>query len=129
MASVVLAVTDPNILYLLQRYAEESGLEAVVAGRGDLLEAVRQARPVLVIAEEEAATLAALRESPETGRIPLLIYSGDGRHPGAGARPGGGAATGYLQEYVMYDQFLAALRRVGVRLPEARVPRVKEAQP
>lgn len=125
--TVVLAVTDPNILYLLRRYVEESGMIAVVAGRdGNLAEAVARSRPALVIAEAGdgpagRAALRDLRDHPGTRATPVLLYGSEGRLAAAedaGAGPDG--ATGYLQEYVMYDQFLAALGRVGVRPPAAR---------
>ena len=121
-STVVLAVSDPNILYLLQRYVEECGLRAVVAGRdGDLVDSVLRERPALVIAEASGAAVRALRQSSETRQTPVLLYGAEGQAAaaeGVGEAPGG--ATGYLQECVMYDQFLAALRRVGVRPPAAR---------
>jgi CheY-like chemotaxis protein len=128
--TVVLAVKDSNILYLLRRYVEESGLAAVsTSGNEDLLEAVTQARPVLVIADavgHQAASeaLQSLRERPDTQHIPVLLYGSDASHPvGKGASTGPQAAIGYLQDYLMYDQFVAALRQVGV-LPRQEVARI-----
>ena len=132
---VVLAVNDPNILYLLQRYVEESGLQAAIAGRdGDLAESVVRSGAVLVIVEAGTAAagseaLRVLRARPETRRTPVLLYSPQGRLA-AGVEPEDGhdATTGYLQEYLMYDQFLTALRRVGVRVRAGSRPPAPKAE-
>src|SRR5512133_738525 len=107
---VVLAVNDPNILYLLRRYVEESGLQAIVAaGDGDLVAAVLRTCPALIVADAAGGraagkALRTLREGPETRQIPVLLYGSEASHSvGEDAPLGPQVAAGYLQDYLMYD--------------------------
>jgi response regulator RpfG family c-di-GMP phosphodiesterase len=119
---VLLAVNDPDILYLLRRYVEESGLRALVSRGGEDLEGTAaRAKPSLIIvdgiglrAAQEA--LQAIRDDPNTRDIPILVYGSIPGEPLPESAPGISQITsGCLQDYVLYDQFLAALRRFGVQ--------------
>ena len=80
--SIIIAVNDPNILYLLRRYAEESGFETTSASRcKDVLALLAQpASPSLIILDSEL--LGAAARSPGVAA----------RSPGAAARSPGAAA-------------------------------------
>ncbi len=86
--TVIIAVNDPNILYLLQRYAEESGLQTVCASRGkDVLALLAQQENPALIILDAAPCMAHYQDA--TGRkawrgvkleaanrhIPLVAYS------------------------------------------------------
>ncbi len=52
--TILIAASDPNIIYLLQRYAEASGFQTVSAGQGkELLQVARQIHPDLIVLEIE----------------------------------------------------------------------------
>jgi len=112
--TVILAVNDPHILYLLQRYAEESGLQAISARQGqDLLPLLRrQADSALLILDVEwpgAANPMAwrrLKTEAAAHHIPVMGYSCFDE-PTAERRDG---VVGYLPKSVMYADFVAALK-------------------
>jgi CheY-like chemotaxis protein len=116
--TVVIAVNDPNILYLLQRYAEEAGLSTVSATRGrDLLALLgRQPAPSLVILDGELPGPGSpkmthrLKAEAALRRIPVLVYSCLDE-PMGDCEEG---VAGYLPKSVMYDDFVAALKHAGV---------------
>lgn len=115
--TILIVANDPNITYLLQRYAEESGFRTVNACQGkDVLDLAHQAHPVLIILDTElpGATgpnmLHGLRTEADTRNIPVVLYSGlEGP-----AEEWEEAAVGHLPKTVMYDDFVAALKQAGV---------------
>jgi len=135
--SIIIAVNDPNILYLLRRYAEESGFETASASRcKDVLALLAQpANPALIILDSEL--LGATARSPgvtarKTGThplgmwhkleveaaarsIPVVVYSYLDE-PAGECHEG---VAGCLPNSVMYDDFLAALKSAGVSLEPA----------
>jgi len=142
--SIIIAVNDPNILYLLRRYAEESGFETASASRcKDVLSLLAQpASPSLIILDSEllgatARGPGATARSPgatarKTGThplgmwhrleveaaarsIPVVVYSYLDE-PAAECHEG---VSGCLPNSVMYDDFLAALKSAGVSLEPA----------
>ena len=121
--TVIIAVNDPHILYLLQRYAEESGFQTVSAFQDkDVLSLLaQQANPALIILDAELLGATGqkmwrgLRVEAAARHIPVVVYSclDD---PADEWREG---VTGCLPNSVMYDDFVAALKRAGVWLEPA----------
>lgn len=128
--SIIIAVNDPNILYLLRRYAEESGFETASASRcKDVLDLLAQpANPSLIILDSELLGPTArkagthplgmwhkLEVEAAARSIPVVVYSYLDE-PAGGCHEG---VAGCLPNSVMYDDFLAALRSAGVSLEPA----------
>jgi two-component system cell cycle response regulator DivK len=117
--TILIAASDPNITYLLQRYAEASGFLAVRAGQGkEALQAARCHRPDVIVLEIEPPeatarlTLQHLKDDPDTNLIPVVVYS---LFDEIVCGPADGAAS-TLQKSAMYSDFLAALEQAGVAL-------------
>ncbi len=115
--TVLIAANDPHITYLLQRYARQSGLEPVQSGFADAVLGLSQdPQPALIIVELDSLrgsydALKTLSEQARTRGIPIVVYtSSDQELPDL---PLGIAA--YLRSSVLYDDFVATLRLVGVR--------------
>ncbi len=111
---IMIGTDDPNITYLLQRYAQESGFQTAHVGSStDLLDLARQLDPALIILDVELArttdreVLRRLRADPTTRRIPVIIYSCL-EEPMEDWTEG---ADGYLSQSIMYDDFVAMLQR------------------
>jgi DNA-binding response OmpR family regulator len=118
--TIMIAAHDPNITYLLQRYAEESGFRAVSACQGkDVLDLAHQAHPALIILDAELPgttgqkLLNGLQAEATTRHIPVVLYSGLD-DPAEDADASAMGVTGYLPKAVMYDDFVAALKQAGV---------------
>jgi len=116
--TILIAASDPNIIYLLQRYAEASGFQTVSAGQGkELLQVARQTHPDLIVLEIEIPETTArkalnrLMADPATSDIPVVVYS---CYDEVVFTPADGAVT-CLQKSVMYGDFLAALEQAGVQ--------------
>lgn len=116
--TILIAAADPNIIYLLQRYAEASGFQTVSAGRGkELQQVARQILPDLIVLEFELPeapakqALRRLKADPATRLIPVVVYS---CYDEVSCSQAEGAAS-YLQKSVMYSDFLAALEQAGVQ--------------
>lgn len=116
--TILIAASDPNITYLLQRYAEASGFEAVRVGQGkELLQQARRLHPALIVLEIELPetagkqTLSRLKSDPITREIPVIVYS---CYDEVTFSPADGAVS-YLQKSVMYADFLAALEQAGIQ--------------
>ena len=115
--TIMIAANDPNILYLLQRYGEETGFDVVKTGHGkEVPDLAEQVKPALILLELDLlgitgrSTLRQLQDRETTRSIPIVIYSHSDE--GTWDRLEGPAAS--LCEAVMYDDFLAALRQAGV---------------
>ncbi len=116
--TILIAASDPNIIYLLQRYAETSGFQAIVAGQiAELQRMVRKIHPALIVLEIEMPSnpakqvLKRLKADPATHPIPVVVYS---CYDEVALMPIEGA-TSCLQKTVMYNDFLAALEQAGVQ--------------
>ncbi len=119
LQTILIGATDPNIIYLLQRYAEESGFRTIRCGyEKDMLQLARQEKPVLIVMQIEPYdtawrnSLKILKADPAAGSIPILAYSyydeilcdhEDG-------------IAGYLQKSVLYSDFVAALEQAGINI-------------
>ena len=115
--TIMIAASDPNISYLLQRYAEESGFEAVSVCQGrDVLSLAHSAHPSLIILDTELPgttglkVLRYLKDEAATRAIPVVIYSAIDE-PSEGW---GDDVAGYLPKSVMFDDFIAVLRNTGI---------------
>ena len=110
--TIIIAAHDPNIAYLLQRYAEESGFQTVNAGQcNDVFALAQHTRPALIILDSELPGMVGgkvvqrLKAEPATRHIPVVVYSGLDEES-----PVQDGVASYLQKSVMYDDFLAALK-------------------
>ncbi len=121
--TVIIAVSDPHILYLLQRYAEEAGYRAIGTPPGRDLAALlaQQPAPSLVILDWESPgtarhnAMAELRCAAAARGIPVLIYPGLDEP----VEDGEEGVAGYLPASVMYPDFVLALQRAGLSLNAA----------
>lgn len=115
--TVLIAANDPHIAYLLQRYARQCGLEPVQTGSATMLPRLaRTTRPALIILELDSLpgsheALKRLSSNARTRGIPVVVYSALDQEPGGPMLH----ATGHLSAAVLYDDFCATLRQVGVQ--------------
>lgn len=116
--TILIAASDPNITYLLQRYAEASGFQAVRASQDhDLQSLVLRLHPDLIVLEielPEASARQALRQlkaDPCSAGIPVILYS---CYDEVNCSTADGAAS-CLQKSAMYNDFLAALAQAGIQ--------------
>jgi two-component system, cell cycle response regulator DivK len=116
--TILIAASDPNITYLLQRYAEASGFQTVRASQDhDLQSVVMRIHPDLIVLEielpEAPARLALrrLKADLHTADIPVVVYS---CYDEVNCGTAEGAAS-CLQKSAMYSDFLAALAQAGVQ--------------
>ncbi len=114
---ILIAASDPNIIYLLQRYAEASGFRTAQVSPGkDIVELARQIKPSLIILQSdfpgvvERAVLRRLKEAGTTRAIPIVIYLSLDEE-----RVESEGVAGYLRQSVRYDDFRAVLMQAGVR--------------
>jgi DNA-binding response OmpR family regulator len=115
--TIMIAANDPNITYLLQRYAEESGFQTVSVCEGnDVLSLAHRTRPALIILDFELPGAAGkkmlhgLHAEAATCQIPVIVYSGLDEPP----EDWDEGVAGYLPKSVMYDDFVAVLEHTGV---------------
>ncbi len=117
--TILIAADDPNILYLLQRYAEESGFDTIKTGQvREIPDLAQQIQPAIILMELDRggivsrSILTQLQVKPTTSHIPVVVYSPteeESRDPLDGF-------VACLSESVMYDDFLAALAQAGISL-------------
>ena len=122
--TILLIASDPQLIYLIRRYAERSGCRMLSAEAPDTaLELMSRQAPALVLLHLAAwphdgwPTLRRLREHSAAQAIPVAIVSPIMDE--ARAREEG--ATYWLWQPVMYDDFRAALAAAGV-LPQEGAP-------
>jgi DNA-binding response OmpR family regulator len=116
--TIMIAANDPNITYLLQRYAEESGFQTVSACHGrDVLALAHRTRPALIILDidlpgtPDRKLLYGLKAEATTRDIPVVVYS----CMDESLEDWGEGASDILPKSVMYDDFVAVLERTGIR--------------
>jgi CheY-like chemotaxis protein len=114
---ILIAAIDPNIIYLLQRFAEAAGFQTVHANQGkDIVELAQQTTPALIILENDfpgmvdCSVLHQLKDTAATREIPVVVYSCLDEEMG---KPVEGVA-GFLQKSVRYADFLAVVKQAGV---------------
>lgn len=109
---------DPDFYYLIQTYAERSGLQTMHVNRGqDALELARLQRPVVVFLEGDRPgafttweVLKALKADQATREIPVILFSWINEDKHASEE----GVDLYVQKPVMYVDFVDALAVVGV---------------
>ncbi len=121
--TILIAATDPNIVYLLQRYAEESGFQAVCSSpENELLQLARQIRPVLIVLQVEQPeivwqqALQSLKSDPITADIPVTAYSCFDEILDSPIE----GVSGFLQKSVLYSDFVQALEQAGVAVDRSQ---------
>ena len=129
--TILIAATDPNIVYLLQRYAEESGFQVVRSGQEkELLQIAQQIQPILIVLQIEPPeavwrqALQCLKSDPITGGIPVVAYSCFDEVMDS---PIEGVA-GILQKSVLYSDFVLALERAGVPVDRSKQGNLNSAR-
>ncbi len=112
--TILIVANDPNIVYLLQRYAEKTGFQTRTAHqREDIGALAQQTTPTAIILEDDfpgtlyRETLRQLKSAPATRAIPVIVYS---CLESAAEKPAEGVA-GCLHKSVKYDDFVAALEQ------------------
>jgi CheY-like chemotaxis protein len=115
--TILIAANDPNIIYLLRRYAEASGFQVVRCDFGeDLLRLAKQICPVLILLEIEMPEsswrpyLQRLKADRHTKPIPVVVYSYLDELTCSPVDE----IAGFLHKSVMYNDFIAALNKAGV---------------
>lgn len=115
--TILISVKDPNITYLLQRYAEESGFETTrVCEDKDVLDLARTLFPALIILGSghsnlaDVQTVRALRADPLSQRIPIVIYPYLDEFPETLRAD----IDGSLPKALLYDDFRTTLERAGL---------------
>jgi CheY-like chemotaxis protein len=110
---------DSDFYYLIQKYAERSGLAALLVSQGaEALQLTKKVRPVVVCLEPERGAehtawevLAALKSDSETAAIPVILFSWlDEKEQALNA-----GASVYVKKPVMYVDFNDALAEAGIR--------------
>jgi hypothetical protein len=117
-ASCILIVEDdPSFTYLIQRYAEKSGLRMVNTPQGeDALALAQKAKPAAIMLDIALPgingweVLRILKGHPDTRDIPVVMCSGFEEE----ARSFEEGADGYLRKPVRYQDFLLAMAGVGL---------------
>jgi CheY-like chemotaxis protein len=116
--TILIAANDPNIIYLLKRYAEASGFQVVSSEQGkQLLELAQQTQPALILLEVEALegpwqqSLNALKNDQNTQHIPVVAHSCYEHIDCSQANE----IAGTLQKSVMYSDFVTMLEKIGIQ--------------
>jgi CheY-like chemotaxis protein len=114
---ILIAATDPNIIYLLQRYAEASGFHSVQCELGaNLIHHVKKVQPVLILMQIDHPestwrhSVNMLKTDPVTEGIPIIAYSYIEELNSCQVT----GITSILQKSVLYGDFLIALENAGV---------------
>jgi CheY-like chemotaxis protein len=111
---------DSDFYYLIQKYAERSGLAALLVSQAaEALQLTKKVRPVVVCLELEQGAdrttwevLAALKSDSETAGIPVILFSWLDEEDQA-LKAG---ANVYVKKPVMYVDFSESLAEAGIRL-------------
>jgi CheY-like chemotaxis protein len=124
LKTILIAANDPNIIYLLRRYAEASGFRVERCDFGeDLQRLARQVNPVLILLEIEPPQanwrphLQRLKSDQLTRTIPVVAYS---YFDEMDCDPGDDLA-GFLHKSVMYNDFISVLDKAGVHPVDSAV--------
>jgi CheY-like chemotaxis protein len=121
----VIGEADPFIIQLLTRFATECELEVISAQVGqDVVELAHQVKPEVIIIEVELPgkmrgwdVVQALKANQATRGIPVITCSWQRE---ADVQALVGAVAGHLQKPELhYDDFVAALRAVGVKIDDS----------
>lgn len=121
MPAALIVEDDITCVYLWQRYMKRKGFRAISTQKGKLaLDMARREKPDLVVLDvmlpdiDGWEVLQALKADPSTRDIPVLICSALQEEKLSIAK----GADGYLQKPILYEDFLAALSSIDVRVKE-----------
>jgi CheY-like chemotaxis protein len=109
---------DPDFFYLMQSFAERSGLRAMHVSRGqEAVQLARHERPTVVLLEADHPAemsawevLRALKTDQVTCEIPVVLFSWVNEEEHAIEE----GADVYVQKPVMYVDFIDALAVAGI---------------
>jgi DNA-binding response OmpR family regulator len=114
--TIIIGANDPNIGYLLNRYAQECGFQtSQVSQADDIFDLAFQVQPAVIILDVEFADAAdpellhRIKTHSTTNNIPLIICSCLGEPPEDWHE----GVDGYLLKSAKYDDFVAVLERAG----------------
>jgi two-component system phosphate regulon response regulator PhoB len=113
----LLVEQNSDLLYLLQRYGEQAGLQIVIATGQEAVKWAREKQPAVILlaadlpGRNSSEVLRALRATPHTRHIPVVMYAELNQQ----AQILAAGADGCLQLPFLYEEFLAALEDVGVK--------------
>ncbi len=115
--TILIAATDPNIIYLLQRYSEESGFRVErCTHEKDVQRQAQVIHPVLIMLQVEPPEshwrqlVQRLKTDPQTKNIPLVAYSCFDDI----VLDKVDEIAGFLQKSVMYSDFVSVIQKAGV---------------
>lgn len=116
-ASIMVIGGDADFAYLMRRYVGKAAYRTVVASPGpDPAALAARVQPVAIILEADGPgpgcwqVLRELKSRADTGHIPVVLCSW--QDPEESRR--GGWAGEYLRKPILYEDFVAALARLGV---------------
>jgi DNA-binding response OmpR family regulator len=116
--TILIAANDPNIIYLLRRYAEASGFKVARCDFGEaLVDQAKNIQPVLILLEIEPPEsswrpyVQQLKADHLTQSIPIVLYSYLDEMVSCQEEN----IAGFLQKSVMYTDFIVALGKAGVQ--------------
>lgn len=119
--TILIAAESPGTIYLLRRYAEESGYATVQVDHDeDVLDIAAHVHPAVILLEVELPksvgwkTFGRLTADEATRGIPIVVCSWAEEASGEAPPELVEKAAGYLQKPVLYGDFLATLGELGV---------------
>ncbi len=111
-ATIIIIEDNPELIYLLRRFVENSGYRAVVTTQGETaVSLAQQETPLMIMIESQLAelngcqALEALHQNVSTQDIPIVLYSNSSEkrcHSNQGV-------IGYLQQPLLYQDFMILL--------------------
>ena len=112
--TIILGVQDPNIAYLLQRYAEESGFQiAPICQTDNLPDLANHLQPALIVLDidfidtTDWAMVRRLKADLALRHLPIVVYSCLNEPPDDWRE----GVDGFLLKSPLYDDFVAVLKR------------------
>jgi CheY-like chemotaxis protein len=114
---MMIGANDPNIGYLLNRYAQETGFQtSSVSQEQDILDLANHLHPTLILLDigfvetKDWEFLHRLKADPAVRDIPIIVCSCLGEPPENWHE----GKDGFLLKSAMYDDFVAVLEQAGL---------------
>lgn len=115
--TMMIGANDPNIGYLLNRYAQESGFQtSPVSQEQDVLALANHLHPAMLVLDidfvetKDWEFLHRLKAAPAMSNIPIVVCSLFGDPP----KNWHEGTDGFLLKSAMYDDFVTVLERAGL---------------
>jgi CheY-like chemotaxis protein len=123
----LLVEQNDDLIYLIRRYGEETGVRIIAASSSEFLERVQEAQPAVILlgadlpGQKGWEVLRLLKRDHQTCHIPVVMYAGMDQR----ARMLESGADACLQLPLVRGDFQAALKMVGVwdESPDSAVAR------